>query len=658
MRIWQKTAIAMLALLVGQTTLAQGPALVTKVSAQVAQEPASAATNPATGAAAALTRADLEAWLDGFMPFALARSDIAGGVVVVVKDGQVLLQKGYGLADVARRTKVSPEATLFRPGSVSKLLTWTAVMQLVEEGKLDLDKDVNTYLDFKIPDYAGKPITLRNVLTHTTGFEESARYTITSKPMELGPLVKNTVPRRIFAPGITPAYSNYATALAGHIVARASGMSFDDYVEARIFRPLGMNRSSFRQPLPKALEPMMSKSYDLASGKATSFEFVGPAPAGSLSSTGADMAKFMIAHLDNGRGLLRPETARIMHDTKLDVLPPLNRMALGFYESNLNGRRVIAHGGDTQYFHSNLALFQDEKVGLYISVNSGGKDGATRPLRNALLQQFADRYFPAPRDDRRVDAATAKQHAQMFVGTYANSRGFKTNFLSILNLIEPTTIGLTADGMLSGDALAGMASQPRQWVEIAPFVWRDVDSGQRIAAKVENGKVVRWSFDEISPFMMFDRVPWYLDGAWLAPALMLGLGVILLTALSWPVGAINRRRYGAAVPDKDRRLAVTRSTNALAWLALATLAGWAAYVMVGLSGLNFAQFDWLLWTVQILSPIAFVGLAGFAAWSMWLTWQEKRGWFARLWSILLVLASLILLWVALGFHLIGFGTKF
>ena len=104
---------------------------------------------PAT--APQMTRADVEAWLDGFMPYALQRGDIAGAVVVVVKDGQILAEKGYGYADVAKHVPVDPEHTLFRPGSVSKLFTWTAVMQQVERGKLDLDADVNQYLDFKIP---------------------------------------------------------------------------------------------------------------------------------------------------------------------------------------------------------------------------------------------------------------------------------------------------------------------------------------------------------------------------------------------------------------------------------------------------------------------------------------------------------------------------
>ncbi len=146
-----------------------------------------------------LTKADLEPWLDGFLPYALQRSDVAGAVVVVVKDGAILLEKGYGYADVAERKPVDPERTLFRAGSVSKLFTWTAVMQLVEQGKLALDTDINTYLDFKIPPREGKPITLRNLMTHTPGFDEIQRALFVTDPEDMPSLeqaLKRWIPPR------------------------------------------------------------------------------------------------------------------------------------------------------------------------------------------------------------------------------------------------------------------------------------------------------------------------------------------------------------------------------------------------------------------------------------------------------------------------------
>src|SRR5262249_53978906 len=332
-------------------------------------------SQPPDEAAAPLTAEDANSWLDGYLPYALHTGDIAGAVVAIVKDGKILTERGYGYSDVEKRTPVDPRKTLFRPGSVSKLVTWTAVMQQVEQGKIDLDADVNRYLDFRIPERDGKPVTMRNLMQHTGGFEEQSKDILSDKP---GPgfqaLLKQWVPTRVFAVGTTPAYSNYGASLAGYIVQRVSGEPFDTYVEKHIFAPLDMPLSTFRQPLPANLAPLMSKGYPRASEDPKPFEIVGPAPAGSLSSPGEDMAHFMIAHLQNGEyngnRILSAATAEQMHNSPLTLLPPLNRMELGFFETNLNGREVIAHLGDTDVFHTSLHLFLKENVGLYVSFNS------------------------------------------------------------------------------------------------------------------------------------------------------------------------------------------------------------------------------------------------------------------------------------------------
>ncbi len=235
-----------------------------------------------------LTADDLNAWLDGYMPYALHTGDIAGAVVAVVKDGQIVTERGFGYSDLEKRAPVDPKLTLFRPGSVSKLFTWTAVMQQVEQGKIDLDADVNQYLDFKIPARDGKPVTMRQLMQHVAGFEEQAKGIMSDDPKSPGfeALLKQWVPERVFAPGTTPAYSNYGASLAGYIVQRVSGESFDDYLDKHIFAPLDMKYSTFRQPLPANLVPLMSQCYSLASEPAKQFEIVGPAPAGSLSSPG------------------------------------------------------------------------------------------------------------------------------------------------------------------------------------------------------------------------------------------------------------------------------------------------------------------------------------------------------------------------------------
>jgi len=657
--MWKRSltvlAAGLLGIAIGVPAFTQAPAPLTPV----AQTPAAAVPSTPAGIAT-LTKADADAWLDGFMPYALARGDVAGAVVVVVKDGQVVTQRGFGYADVAKRKPVDPATTLFRPGSVSKLFTWTAVMQQVEAGKLNLDADVNQYLDFKIPPYRGKPITLRNIMTHTAGFEEIIKGLLTfDKPVpSLGDVLKHRIPERIYEPGTMPAYSNYATSLAGYIVERVSGMPFDDYVDRNIFGRLGMQYSTFRQPLPTKLKPFASMGYEVGSGEAKKYEQIGMAPAGSSAISGGDMAKFMIAHLNNGGPLLSPATAQQMYTAQKTAIPALNTMALGFYEQKINGRRAISHGGDTVYFHSDLWIFPAEKVGLYISMNSQGKDGVARVLRGRLFEEFADRYLPDSNKKPPVELPTAKEHAKMLVGSWTNSRRIESTFAKVANLLGDTKVTLDADGRPVIPGVTASGGAPRKLIEVEPFVWQDAYGHERLAAQVVDGKVVRWSFGEVSPFMVWYRTPGALDSAWLMPALLFGICVVFLTALAWPVGWFTRRRYGAQLALQGESLRTYRAVRAFAWLTLAALVGWLI-VITGLENFeSHGSTDGLILFVQILGTLAFFGLFGLSIWNAWLTWKEKRGWFARVWSVVLVLGVFFILWVALAFRLISFGVEF
>ncbi len=639
---------------------AQGP-----VPAPTAKKVETAAVPVAKTAAApvALDAKDLEAWLDGYLPYALERARIPGAVVVVVRGNQVVLEKGYGYSDVAKRAPVLPETTLFRPGSVSKLFTWTAVMQQVEAGKIDLDKDVNAYLDFKIPAYQGKPITMRNIMTHTAGFQESVRYLISSDPKAVMTLKKQmplALPDRVFAPGTTPAYSNYATALAGYIVERVSGEPFDNYIENHIFNPLGMAHSSFRQPLPANLAPHMSKGYPDITQKAQPFELVIPAPAGSLSASGADMGKFMIAHLNDGAGLLKPETAKQMHDFKAPGVGPLNSMALGFYEQWVNGHRAIAHGGDTVWFHSYLWLFPDADIGVFISMNSAGKQGDAGAVRSALFHKFADRYLPGTEKPGQVDAKTAKGHAQMMVGNYISSRGSFTNFMSLFGLLGQTTISLTEDGKITLPALDGLGAGARDWVEVEPFVWRDTGTNERLAAEVKDGRVVRWSVDGGSPFMVFEPAPASVNAALLNPALIFAFAIILLTAFAWPVRALVRRNFKSEFALQGKALRAYRLSRIFAWLAIGALVGWFSLIAAFSADIGSigGPLDWLIQLLRIVTPLAAFGLLITAGWHLWLSIKDKRRWTMKLGAVLLILAALVLVWVTLVFHLYGFGMVY
>ncbi len=639
-----------------------GCSLALLACAATAAEPAASTATSHT-----LDRPDIESWLDGFAPYALESGDVAGAVITVVKDGGVILVKGYGYSDVAQRTPVDPERTLFRPGSTSKLFTWTAVMQLVEQGKLDLDRNINDYLDFKIPERDGTPITLRNIMTHTAGFEEQVKQLILDDPKQLPSLrdyVAAATPVRLFKAGTTPAYSNYATALAGYIVQRVSGQTFDDYIDAHIFKPLGMVHASFRQPLPAALAADVSKGYEIASEPPKPYEIVTPAPAGSLAASGADMARFMIAHLQDGEydgaRILEPQTAKLMHDTALPMIAPLNRMVLGFYEQNYNGHRVICHGGDTEYFHSDLCLFLDDHVGFFISMNSAGREGAAHTIREAFFEQFADRYFPGVPDTRRVDQKTALADAQTLAGYYDNSRRVETSFLSLTGLISPIHVTVGEDGTVGFSLLHGINGAERHYHEVEPFVWVDPNSGWRLAAKVVDGRVARFSVDEISPFMVLERVPWWRNPAWLLPAAGAAFGACLLTAVLWPIAAIVRRRYRMplGLTGRDEKGHLLSRAAAVA-ITLVTV-GWATMIALGLSHLEYLGpgLDPILFVMHALSVAAYLGGAALLVWAAYVAWAAPRRWYARLWNTALGLSGLMVLWTACAFHLMSFRTTY
>jgi CubicO group peptidase (beta-lactamase class C family) len=661
-------AAALAAALASSTALVKAAppaAAAAALSALAPTEPSA----PAATAAHELTAADANAWLDGYVPYALATGDIAGAEVAIVKDGAVVTERGYGFSDVEKRTPVDPKVTMFRPGSVSKLIVWTAVMQQVEAGKIDLDADINKYLDFQVTGMGGKAITMRNLMQHTAGFEEHAKGVISASNdlPTFEKMLKVKVPARIFPPGSTPAYSNYGASLAGYIVERVSGEPFDAYLEKHIFQPLDMSHSSFRQPLPAALEPFMAKGYRVASGEAEPFEYVGPRPAGSMSASAEDMAHFMIAHLQDGEyhgnRILSTATAELMHNSPYaDGIGPLNRMELGFFETNINGREVIAHLGDTEWFHTSLHLFLKENAGLYASFSSPGKEAAVQTLRNRLFQDFADRYFPAvvPHPvTAQVDAKTQAAHAALMGGTWEVSRRADTNFLAGLEFIGQTRVGVNKKGELTLP-FPGPSGQPRHWVEVSPFVWQDVNGHDRAAARVVDGRPVRFSFDFLSPFMVYDRAPSYSASSWLMPLFFAGFAAMLLTVLVWPAAAIVRRRYHAPLALDPRSLRAYLWSRIGAVATIVALGIWTLFLMLILkdTGTLGGRLDPLLVLAQLVSIVAFIGGLAVMLWNLVAVWRGQRRWPAKVWSVVLALSSVLVLWVALVCKLLVVGTDY
>jgi CubicO group peptidase (beta-lactamase class C family) len=650
---WALAAIAALAI----PAAAQSPTQLQPTRTNAAVTPAAPVAAAGQAGVHDLDKADVDAWLDGYMPYALKAGGIPGAVVVVVKDGQPLTMRGFGYSDVKARTPVDPENTLFRPGSVSKLFTWTAVMQQVQAGKINLDADVNTYLDFKIPPYHGKPITVRNLMTHTPGFAETAKYLILygkKAPVPLRQALLRSIPERIYEPGAMPAYSNFGASLAGYIVERVSGEPFEQYVQRHIFAPLGMSHSSFQQPLPANLDGLMSKAYKDGTSDPQPYEVIALSPAGALASSGADMGKFMIAQLNNGGPILKPATAQLMHANANKPFSALPAMALGFYHEDRNGLNIVGHGGDTVFFHSDLHLFLDKDVGLYISMNSLGKNGAAHALREELLQEFADRYYPDP-EKILPTASTAKAHGQAMSGHYVSSRAGGFNFLRLAALLGESKAWVDKDGYLVVDSITDPSNSPRKWREIGPWLWQEVNGADQLQAIPDrNGGIKMFSITPYAPIIEFLPAPASLNAGWILPVAGIALLIIFLAALGWPTTAIVRWRYGYKWDLAGRPLLLHRLTRVAAWLFVIVFAGWMAIFQILNSDLSALDDGLDIWMrlLQLVLILAIIGTL-VAIWNAWkVTTTPGRHWFRTGWSILIALAAAFLVWLSLDVGLL------
>ena len=535
-----------------------------------------------------LTGPVLEAFFDGLVPLALKGGNVAGGVVAVVKDGRLLFAKGYGYADVANRLPVDPDRTLFRVASISKLFNATAVMQLVERGKLSLDEYIAGYLDFELPRRFPDKLTLRHILTHTAGFQESFKQlpADSGKGVALRDWVSRMTPAQIYRPGTVTSYSNAGVDLAGYIVERASGVPFAEYVRANILEPLGMTSSSIAEPLPAELRARLSKEYPTVADSAGEFEILQGEPSGNLSATATDMTRFAIAHLalgarpDSGR-ILGEATAREMGRMAFRTHPNVIGMGLGFFEEDRNGYRIIGHGGDLSRFHSHLALLMDEGVGFFVSQNSTGNGATFFGFREAVMNGFLDHFFPRTIPLEPVVANPAEVSRRV-VGHYTLSRRGETSMGRILGLLANLDLALQADGSLEIPFATGPGGRPIRWWPIDSTTFRNADGTQRIGYVAGSGELPdRIGFlggHELHRVGTLDARPFNFT------VLAITLGTFALVLLLWPVAALIRRRSRAAWVDDGVGRPIRIATRVAALFGLGFFVAFGIFITSGLGG--------------------------------------------------------------------------
>ena len=636
------------------TALAAAGLLTVTACGGATSEAPVAAPRAADGAAEAhpLTAADVDAWLDGYLPAVLEREGIPGATVSVVHDGEVVTARGFGWADRDDRVPVDPEDTLFRVGSVSKLFTATAVMQLVEDGEVDLDTDVATYVDVDLD----RPVTLRHLLTHTGGFEERVAGLIEGPdaPVDLRESMTTDPPEQVFEPGTTPAYSNYGNALAGFVVEEVSGQPFEEYVAEHVLAPAGMTSSTFAQPLPPELADRLAAGYAAPTGPPTAFETVGTAPAGALTASATDMARFMLAQLDDDGPLLGAATrdemlAPALGEDDLGGLARANRMTLGWFDRSRGGHRIVEHGGDTTVFHTDLALWPEEGSGIFVSVNGTGREPtSTLGLREGLVEGFADRYHPGDEPAPAADPDRAAEQAEALAGSWTTSRTIRSNFLAAVYATSSTTITAEGDGRVLVSP-GPNAAEPVLFEPVDDWTWREVGGSKTIAARVVDGEVEAIGYDAAFAFL-----PATTDRAAAVPVLGASLLVLVLAGLAGVATALVRwvrRRRGAEVPDRTRTERVLRVLTGVG-IASAVLAavGWVVVVtgVMGFAPPSTAVIRGVQ-LLQLLALLAVVPAAGRAVDAV----RRRRGLLRVLGPVVVTVALVGLGWVAVSLRLLA-----
>jgi len=632
-------------------------------SARVTRSPegatrrASDAESPRGGSQQGPTDPDeLEAFLDDFFAERMGVYEVPGVAFVLVKDGEIFLTKGYGYADLENEIPVDPEKTIFRIGSTSKLFTATAVMQLVEKGEIDLHADVNGYLQrFQIPATYPDPVTMAHLLTHTAGFDEKVLGTFTRDPADIRPLgdyLADEMPSRVMPPGKVTSYSNYGMALAGYVVEVVSGMPFEKYVAQEILEPLGMERSSFAQPLPPALAADMAVPYplDLETGPIL---YTPIAPAGMLSTTAHDLAHFLIAHLQDGRyddeHILEQETAQLMHDRHFSNHPDIPGWAYGFTERMENGQRVLDHGGaDPTGYGSMAVLFPERNLGFFAVANTRFQDEVLMELPKAFL----DRYYPdenLPPEDSGPLAGSQGRIDQVS-GTYVTNR-YARNTIAKLSLLSQAAVRVReVEGSTNVLTVSGLDEKPSRWVEVEPFVFQREGAEARIAfGEDSRGRVTRLFARGHTPGA-FDRVAWYQNPAFHQALLGFCLVVFLTVVLGWPAAALIRRLSGRSCElanpvRRARTLAFGVSALNVVFLVL-------AMTLMSTQPLQFgvATGVKVLFVVPLATLAATIALPVLGAWA----WGEPWSALGRVHYAIVTVAAFAFIWFLNAWNLLGF----
>ena len=472
--------------------------------------------------------------------------------VVVVQGDSTLLSKGYGNESSRPVRPVDPDSTLFNIASVSKLFTATAAMQLVERDSLSLDDDVSRWLGSEVVRGDGPTITLRHLLTHTSGLDGAFMRDVVATPSDMISLRDYFIrfpSMRGRPPGQEIRYSNVGMALVGRLVELGSGMPFDDYVERHVLHPLGMHHSTFRQP---PAQPLKSRIATHGSGPVPDVLLL--SPSGAMVSTASDMGRFMRAHLADGTlggvRILAPARARQMRQTQWRASAAIPGVGLGFFGSDLGGVSGVFHTGARTHF-SLMYLVPEHRLGIFV-VHSMRQGGPHQTLRTDFARALIERYIPPDRVEP-VPRQPSWPPSTQYAGVYRPVLLATTTIERAAQLATDTPVEAGPEGSLSIRIPGGTRLA---FHRVGPFHYRvrgGSNDGLHVAfTRGGDGQVRGFSMSgSTQDPVSFERLRWFERGGF--HSLLIGAFLLLFaaTALAAPFTALARRVSRTHVASDD-----------------------------------------------------------------------------------------------------------
>lgn len=571
-----------------------------------------------------------------------------GAVFIAVKDGEILYSHTAGYADVAQERPVVFDQTVFRIGSITKLFTATAIMQLVEQGKIDLDEDINTYFNsFQVEEAFGEPVTVSHLLTHTAGFDD--RVLDIGVPdyreaLSVEEYLKKGMPKRIRPPGKFVQYSNHGIALLGYLIEEVTGQSYETYIEANIFAPLQMDHSNAR--LQEEAIPNLAREYVFKNNghKALPLYEYNISPAGSITATPADMANFMIAHLQNGRfnseRILAEPTAQQMHQQQFTYHPDLAGFAYGFYERHTGGVRFIEHRGNTNGSNSNLMLLPEENLGFFFANNGTEGEQFNYQLTEALVKHF----FPYEDDPLE----TIESQSDRFAGSYTPMRHSRNSFGKLLVLFSPQA---SVEAHDDGSITVHRYGEGKTYYPVGDLLFQNVQ-GENVGFKDKDDGTITHFYEG---WWTAEKNSWFEKPIVVLAAAASALAFFLLALIGftghWIILRIRKQDAGKTIYQKSaRRSAIASSLTALAFAAL--------FFLVFSSADSIALALWemplplkiALW-LPLLLLLTTAGVLVF--WLLGL-WHGRAGKFFMFFYPMFLIVSIVFLVILNEYKLLGF----